>query len=653
MTAGLLGLLDAISTIALGFGPGGFAATLVFVVICTVFVLTCGAALGAVTAAIVRLAGALGLRGWDDDGGLWWQEFRLPARLWAGAVLAFVWTGLVFVSVFQLGPLFEYSMLGADGFLSPFELAHGVALAGILSAGAAVFVLIYLRGVRSLTLRSLWLVGFVGLGWQVFHQVYVVSYLPPVSWMHAMQTLALVGFITASWLILRWTSIQRVSRAKFGGVMTAVVVATLFLPVVVGLVVERTTDDQMRLMLHERTAVTFRLLDMLPDAIGPAGYEVPEECELPEDVDLQPDNCPGVDETPTVDGVVLIVVDTLREDRLRAERNGQPLMPNLRAFAEESHEYERAYAPSASTMSSFGAIKSGRVAPIDKLQDGAQYKLLADALADAGVWTAAIPAHTHLGVLIAGFEYVDTSIIDTDEDLRFAVTDADVTDRTLEALNQAPEDRPFFVMAHYFGPHAYYVRHDDYPFGWSAVDRYDAEVAYTDEQIGALLEQLYQIRPDDDLAVIITADHGEELFDHRYSHHGVRLYNETIHIPLIVDFPFDFDCQICNQPVSLTDLAPTMASLLDTDQEPFSSAGAVCLHGGRLDKDRPVFLQATNRRGLVLDQFKYIEEHSNQIRQLYHLVADPEEHHNLIGQQPRRDAIFACLLELGSEDVVP
>ena len=636
-----IGLLDALLTLGLGFGPSDAMSMMAFVVICTALALTVGTAIGALMAVVLRVLRVFGFLGWERGGTLLWRRFSVSPRLWIGAGLAGLWAGLTFVFVFQTAPLFGASMLGNEGFLQPFSAEKAAMLGIILLATAAVFALVYWEQTHR---RAAWIFGGLGiamLAWQVFYQVYIVSYLPPTRWIHALQTGSLFALVAAGWLYIRYfdTAVGRGNRA----VATTLAFTVVFTPLLAGFAIERGAGDSMRLQLHERTVVTARILAVMPDVLGPGERQIATDCEMPDDVEFQPDNCPDTGGEPAVDGVVLVVVDTLREDRIRARRDGQPLMRNLREFADEHHEFQRAYAPSASTRGSFGAIKSGEVSAIDTRAEQVGELLLDEALSKAGIWTGAVPAHTHITHIVDGFDYVDTSIIESG-DLRFANTDGQVTERAVEALDAAPDDGAFFLLVHYFGPHAYYLRHDAYDFGWSAVSRYDSEVANTDEKLGELLDYLDTERADDDIAVIVTSDHGEEFFDHRYSHHGVRLYNEMVHIPLVIDVPFAYDCELCETPVSLGDLAPTVASLFGMNPQPFGEASAMCLHGSRVSGVRPVLMRATDRRGVVFGDHKFIDVTSRNIRQLYDLRRDPDERSNLANEKRERARELSCIL---------
>jgi arylsulfatase A-like enzyme len=174
-----------------------------------------------------------------------------------------------------------------------------------------------------------------------------------------------------------------------------------------------------------------------------------------------------------------------------------------------------------------------------------------------------------------------------------AYTDAEtLTDRALETLQGMPAEEPVFLWVHYMDVHHPYLPPEgcqrefrDSPIPerhavqlrrkmleapdevtdderQQLVDLYDAEIRYTDREIGRLLEGVERARPDDPV-VVVTADHGEEFADHGgYSHDTV--HDEGIHVPLIVD---DGDGSgRYDDVVGLLDVAPTLVEYAGLDQ---------------------------------------------------------------------------------------
>ena len=93
--------------------------------------------------------------------------------------------------------------------------------------------------------------------------------------------------------------------------------------------------------------------------------------------------------------------------------------------------------------------------------------------------------------------------------------------------------RRFFLFFHIYEPHTPYAP----PPRFTADDPYDGEVEYADEIVGKLLEHLRQKDLYDNATIVLLADHGEGLGDHGEDEHGIFLYRETIHVPLVIKLP--------------------------------------------------------------------------------------------------------------------
>ena len=92
-------------------------------------------------------------------------------------------------------------------------------------------------------------------------------------------------------------------------------------------------------------------------------------------------------------------------------------------------------------------------------------------------------------------------------------------------------------------------------------DAYDECIRHVDEQLGEIFRALVSRGRYDDTLIIVTADHGEEFMDHGMLNHGHSLYDELIHVPLIVKFPCPGPhCgpAVANSPVELVDIFPTV-----------------------------------------------------------------------------------------------
>jgi arylsulfatase A-like enzyme len=179
--------------------------------------------------------------------------------------------------------------------------------------------------------------------------------------------------------------------------------------------------------------------------------------------------------------------------------------------------------------------------------------------------------------------------------------------------------------------------------------RYDSEVAYTDHHIGRLLE----VVPRENTYIIFLADHGESLHEHNYVGHTRRLYQTTLHAPLMIAGP-GISRGKFTAPVSGVDIAPTILALANLTA-PWPMAGRNALAGQGNDKaprvvelyggdiptgdaiydelaTRPPQLQAVYNRN-----WKLIESNKGHL-ELYDLQDDPAEEKNRAQSHPEQAA---------------
>jgi arylsulfatase A-like enzyme len=258
-------------------------------------------------------------------------------------------------------------------------------------------------------------------------------------------------------------------------------------------------------------------------------------------------------------------------------------------------------------------------------------------------------------------------------------------DPALQWLAGVGRSRPIFLWVHLFPPHSPYAaprpwlgefdpsRRDrnaaqtQPSWGWiqsqlsgrqvyTLEARYDEATAYADHYAGEFLQRALQLLGPN-TAVVITADHGES-FAHGYgAHTGPGLYNEIIHIPLILKLPGETTGRRCADVVQQADIAPTLAALAGVPA-PGSWEGRSLIDAcapGEADRiaGRPVFSMnfeqnprfAALRTGsvaVVEGRWKLIH-YMGRLHypfmpplhdELYDVVSDPAERHDLAAQQP-------------------
>lgn len=163
---------------------------------------------------------------------------------------------------------------------------------------------------------------------------------------------------------------------------------------------------------------------------------------------------------------------------------------------------------------------------------------------------------------------------------------------------------------------------------------YRQAIVYVDEQIGRLVERLKAAGLWEDTVLILTADHGEEFYEHgRWSHY--QLYDESLRVPLVVRIP-GIKPRSIDWQVSLLDVAPTVLELAGVSK-PEAMLGISLLQQAResqVDRSREVYAEAiwpdNLRLAIRTEEFKFLYESKLPDRSmLIDLKADPGERENI------------------------
>ena len=390
-------------------------------------------------------------------------------------------------------------------------------------------------------------------------------------------------------------------------------------------------------------------------------------------------------------GVILIVIDTLRADLLGCYGSDRGATPALDAFAAESVRFERAYSQSPWTLPSFATLFTstfpsehgarGRIRK-DFFPIREDLTTVAEALKAEGFRTGAVVNNIFLKGGFGfrrGFDDYDFFPAEISK-----IRKADeVTSRGIHWLkNPKGEEGSPFLFLHYFDPHYAYLPPKALAqrFGGSFTERlrklsgpdairtgevklddwdkrnlrglYEAEVAFTDREVGRLLEHLKTTGILDESIVIITSDHGEEFWDHGGFEHGHTQYDELVRVPLLIRFPGGRrGGSVVIDPVRLMDLAPTVLDELDIAKPAtFRGESFRYLVEGESGSDGPIpflfeeCLYGNPRQALMVGSLKVIEDPETGRVELFDLAADPGETRDLAAERPEdRDRLLKAL----------
>jgi arylsulfatase A-like enzyme len=386
---------------------------------------------------------------------------------------------------------------------------------------------------------------------------------------------------------------------------------------------------------------------------------------------------PASEPRPGAPSILLVVVDTLRADRVGVYSNKTGRSPHLDRRAPGAAIFERAYAPSPWTVPTFGSILTGRMpsehrggtrsrwnsgvarAEIDDTgRLDRSLPTLAGTLARAGYATAAVVdnpvLHPDVG-LDGGFgvyraEKLDMEAPETLEILRWSLS---------WMVSQGSS--PFFLMINLIDPHLPYDALP--PFRGSETRRmnsrlalpfndiwpiragelvmnpqdeafvtaaYGEEVAALDDALGGFFRDMEQRGVSENLMVVLTSDHGEELFDHGGFEHGHTVYDELLHVPLLVWGPGVVPGRI-GEPVSLVDLFATICDASGVVDCPATSGVSLWprLSRGETVKQPMILAESTlygpEQKAAIVWPYKMTYDLGSKRERIFNLQEDPGE----------------------------
>jgi len=376
--------------------------------------------------------------------------------------------------------------------------------------------------------------------------------------------------------------------------------------------------------------------------------------------------------------VVLITLDTVRADRMGFLGSQRGLTPNLDTLAHQSVVFTRAYSQVPLTTASHATILTGTYPQFHQVNDfgvplANDLPYAPDILRARGYHTAAFigsavlePRARSAPGFDRGFDTYDGSFHRRRPgENRYQAIErrgGEVVAHALAWLNLHPHG-PFFLWVHLYDAHDPYDPPEPYKSRYASAP-YDGEIAYADSAVGKLLSQLRARGLYDGALIAVMADHGEALGDHGEDTHGIFLYDETIHVPLLFKLPGGRSAgKRIESRVGLVDVLPTILqgvgvpvpeevqgqSLLAM-LKPLAGKAGTSQDPGR-PPDRPAYAESdyphrtfgwSTLRGLRTGKYLFVDAPH---QELYDQSADPKAEHNLSATSAAVTSTLASQLE--------
>lgn len=347
--------------------------------------------------------------------------------------------------------------------------------------------------------------------------------------------------------------------------------------------------------------------------------------------------------------VIIISVDTLRADHLPAYGYTKVETPSIDALRKDSLLFTHAYSNVPLTFPSHVSVLTGLLPPAHGVRNNIGYHLdpkiptIPAALKARGYETgAAVSSYVLRGNvgLAPSFDYYDDAIVShADVPVGELQRRGDLTVASALQWIAPRKDKPFFFLLHLYEPHSPYTPVEPFRSRYSST--YDGEIATSDAILGRFLQQLKDDGIYDKALIIFMSDHGEGLYEHGEPEHGIFLYREDIHVPLIVKLPSGARAgETDDTVVSLTDIFPTVAAVTGAAL-PGGAHGVSLLGHAKQKTPRSVYSETlyprihlgwSELRSLVEGDHHFIQAPKPE---LYDMRSDPGEKQNVLADQRR------------------
>ncbi len=363
---------------------------------------------------------------------------------------------------------------------------------------------------------------------------------------------------------------------------------------------------------------------------------------------------------PVSGPIIVISIDTLRADHLPVYGYTKVKTPAVDGLAADGVVFERAYSHAPQTLPAHAAILSGQLPFETGVRDNVGFavkageRLLPQMLRERGFTTGGVVSAYVLRKetgISQGFDFFDGEMPPNSPELSIGQVQRDGGDSELIAehwLDSIGTSRAFLFL-HLYEPHKPYAPPDRF----AAYAPYDGEIAYADEIVGRLVKYLKTHQLYDRSTIVLVSDHGEGLGDHGEQEHGLFVYDEAIHVPLIIKQEGNAGAgrRIADL-VQHIDLVPTILDLVKAPRVGSLRGRSLkpILEGTGTLAPATIYSEALYARyhfgwseltALTDERYRYIRAPREE---LYDLAHDPDERTNIAEERPRsRQALRGAL----------
>lgn len=382
--------------------------------------------------------------------------------------------------------------------------------------------------------------------------------------------------------------------------------------------------------------------------------------------------------------VVLIVLDAGGAKHFSTYGYPKETTPHADALAREGTRFDKAYCQAVYTLASTACLMSGQF-PIhhriiyNKNRLSSDTFTMAEAFRAGGYATGTFVSNGNASDIFGmaqGFEEVDDVFRYKD----YTGWGQDITNAFEKWLNRTTQKK-FFAYLHYREPHAPFNPPPEWKFKFvdpnykgtiiesyelrkqinmgqvkvTQADKdfimaqYDANLNYGDYQVGLVISKLKDLGIYDRTIIIVTADHGEAFWEHNFQGHNSQLYQESIHIPMVIKLARGSDVSRSNaNTIRSIDIYPTLVDLLGFSRKNVRVDGRSFLpyFVSAPADDREVVSQVIMERQYALldSEYKYMVDLSSRKQEMYNLRTDPLEQKNLVDNEPVRAGYYQTRL---------